>query len=45
MKQIILVGLAIVLLIACKEHEKRYTQQSAEIDTYKKVIECYEKRD
>ena len=45
MKQIILVGLAIVLLTACKKHEKRYTQQSAEIDTYKKVIECYEKRD
>jgi hypothetical protein len=46
MKRIFFLGLAIVLtLTACQQQEKRYTQQSAEIDTYKKVIDAYEKQD
>lgn len=45
MKELASVGLGIVLLIACNYQAKRYTQQSQEIDTYKKVIEAYEERD
>jgi hypothetical protein len=46
MKKLFFLGLAIVLsLTACQQQEKRYTQQSPEIDTYKKVIEAYEKQD
>lgn len=46
MKRVFLLGLAIVLsLNACQKQEKRYTQQSPEIDTYKKVIADYENRD
>ncbi|MEH6765500.1 MAG: nuclear transport factor 2 family protein [Aequorivita antarctica] len=46
MKRTLFLGLAIVLsLTACQTQEKRYTQQSAEIDTYKKVIDAYEKQD
>ncbi|MCG2419312.1 nuclear transport factor 2 family protein [Aequorivita sp. F47161] len=46
MKKLILLGLAIVLsLNACKQQEKRYTQQSPEIDTYKKIIDAYNKQD
>ena len=40
MKKIFLVGLATILFIACQQ-EVRYTQKSAEIDTYKKVMEDY----
>jgi outer membrane biogenesis lipoprotein LolB len=40
MKKFILLGFAIILLVACKQ-EVRYTQNSPEIDTYKKVIEDY----
>lgn len=43
MKKIILFGLAIVLFTSCNQ-KQRYTQQSAEIDTYKKAIAAYEKR-
>jgi transcription elongation factor Elf1 len=44
MKKLLFLGLAIVLsLAACQQQEKRYTQQSPEIDTYKKVIDAYEK--
>ncbi|SRX54434.1 nuclear transport factor 2 family protein [Aequorivita sp. CIP111184] len=46
MKKLFLLGLATVLLLtACQQQEKRYTQQSPEIDTYKKVIEAYDKQD
>lgn len=46
MKKLLFLGLAIVLSItACQQQEKRYTQQSPEIDTYKKVIDAYEKQD
>ena len=46
MKKLFFLGLAIVLSVsACQKQEKRYTQQSPEIDTYKKTIEAYEKRD
>jgi hypothetical protein len=44
MKELVSLGLAIVLFIACNQQGKRYTQQSPEIDTYKKVIEAYEER-
>lgn len=46
MRKLIFLGLAIVLsLTACQKQEKRYTQQSPEIDTYKKVIDAYEKQE
>jgi len=41
-KNIILLGLAIVLFTACN-NKVRYTQNSPEIDTYKKVIDDYGK--
>ncbi|MEO5775700.1 MAG: nuclear transport factor 2 family protein [Flavobacterium sp.] len=40
MKKILVVGFATILFVACKQ-EVRYTQQSPEIDTYKKVMEDY----
>lgn len=45
MKSALILGLAIILFTACQNQEKRYTQQSSEIDTYKKVIADYENRD
>ena len=46
MKRGLFLGLAIVLsLTACQQQEKRYTQQSPEIETYKKVIDAYSKQD
>ncbi len=46
MKRVLFLGLAIVLsFTACQQQEKRYTQQSPEIDTYKKVIDAYSKQD
>ncbi len=46
MKRVFFLGLAIVLsMAACQKAEKRYTQQSPEIDTYKKIIAAYENRD
>ncbi len=46
MKKVFFLGLTIVLsLAACQKQEKRYTQQSPEIDTYKSVIAAYEKHD
>lgn len=44
MKKFMLLVLAIVCLISCNQ-KQRYTQQSPEIDTYKKVIADYEKQD
>ncbi len=41
MKNIILLGLAIVLFTACEKQDKRYTQQSPEIETVKKAIKSY----
>lgn len=43
MKQLFLVGLAIVLFTACDQKDTRYTQQSPEIDTYKKAMDDYKK--
>jgi ketosteroid isomerase-like protein len=40
MKKLILLTLTIVLFTACNQ-EKRYTQQSPEIDTYKKAMNDY----
>jgi len=42
MKPYLLLSLSFLLLLSCN---KRYTQQSEEIDTYKKVIADYENRD
>jgi hypothetical protein len=41
MKKIMLLGLAIVLSLSACNQEKRYTQQSPEIDSYKKLMEAY----
>ncbi|MEY8848511.1 nuclear transport factor 2 family protein [Psychroserpens sp. XS_ASV72] len=41
MKKLILLGLAIVLFTACQQQEKRYTQQSPEIESVKTHIENY----
>lgn len=40
MKHLFLLALSVVLFTACSQ-EKRYTQQSPEIDTYKKAMEDY----
>lgn len=45
MKELVSIGLAIVIFMTYNQQEKRYTQQSAEIDTYKKVLVAYEERD
>lgn len=45
MKKIFLFVLVAAFFSACQQQEKRYTQQSPEIDTYKKVIDAYEKQD
>lgn len=43
MKNIFLLGFAIVLITSCESNVKeRYTQQSPEIETYKKLISDYE---
>lgn len=42
MKKLFLLGIVVALFYSCN---KRYTQQSPEIDTYKKVIEAYQKQD
>lgn len=44
MKNIVLLGLAMVLSLSSCNQKQRYTQQSAEIDTYKKGIAAYEKQ-
>jgi hypothetical protein len=41
MKNLFLLGLAIVLFTACEPTVKRYTQQSPEIETVKKHLENY----
>lgn len=41
MKKLLMVGLAIVLFTACSQQDKRYTQQSPEIETVKKLIDNY----
>ena len=40
MKKLLVLGLAVLLFAACQQ-EQRYTQQSAEIDTVKKLIKNY----
>lgn len=40
MKKLLILGLAIVFLTSCNQ-KQRCTQQSSEIDTYKKVMEDY----
>ena len=36
--------MALILLIACNQEQKRYTQQSPEIDTVKKIVANYNAR-
>jgi len=43
MKTSVLLVLTTVLFMSCEKQETRYTQQSAEIDTFKKVIDNYKK--
>ncbi|MDP3313944.1 nuclear transport factor 2 family protein [Lutibacter sp.] len=43
MKNLLLLGLVIVLSLSSCNQKQRYTQQSAEIDTYKKVMNDYKK--
>lgn len=43
-KQLPVLLMLLVLMTACNQ-DKRYTQQSPEIDTYKKVVEAYENQD
>lgn len=45
MKKIALIGFAIVLFTCCDQKESRYTQQSPEIETFKEVLDAYEKQD
>jgi hypothetical protein len=40
MKKVFILGLAVLLFTSCNQ-KQRYTQQSAEIDTYKKAMEDY----
>ncbi|WP_117880314.1 nuclear transport factor 2 family protein [Aureibaculum luteum] len=44
MKKIILLGLVIVLFTACEKQVKRFTEQSPEIETVKKLIDNYNKK-
>lgn len=41
MKNVFLIGLAIVLFTACEEQDKNYTHESPEIEIVKKAIEDY----
>lgn len=43
MKNILILVLAMLFLTSCNQ-KQRYTQQSAEIETYKKAIAAYEKQ-
>jgi hypothetical protein len=43
MKKLLILGLAIVLFTACDQKDTRYTQNSPEIDTYKKLMDDYKK--
>ncbi len=45
MRKIFLLGLAIVLSLSACNEKQRYTQQSSEINTYKKVMDDYRKKD
>lgn len=44
MKNLFLLGLAIVLFTACNQQDTRYTQNSPEIDMVKKVIKDYNEK-
>jgi len=41
MKNLILLGLSIILFIACEQKKERYTQQSPEIETVKLLLNNY----
>ncbi|GGW40381.1 hypothetical protein [Arenibacter certesii] len=44
MRKFIFIGLAIILCSSCQEQEKRYTQQSQEIETAKTLVKNYNER-
>lgn len=44
MKKILIIAIGLFVLASCQE-KQRYTQQSPEIDTYKKAIEAYVNQD
>lgn len=41
MKKIVVIAIGLFVLISCQD-KQRYTQQSAEIETYKKALKDYE---
>jgi hypothetical protein len=45
MRKLAFVGVIALLFIACKQGEPRYTQSSAEIDTFKELLAAYEGAD
>jgi len=45
MKNSIIILVLLFSIISCQKTETRYTQQSPEIDSFKKSIEAYEKQD
>lgn len=45
MKNSIIILALLFSIVSCQKTEIRYTQQSPEIDSYKKAIEAYEKQD
>ncbi len=42
MKKLLILGLAIIVLASCRNNNKRYTQNSPEIETVKTVINHYD---
>lgn len=44
-KIVVLLGVAIMMLVGCQEKQTRYTQSSAEIDSYKAALSNYENGD
>lgn len=45
MKKIIFTGFVVLLITSCSQPDKRYTQESAEIDSYRASLEAYENQD
>lgn len=45
MKNSIIILVLLFSIVSCQKTETRYTQQSPEIDSFKKSIEAYEKQD
>ena len=45
MKKLLVLGLALIIFSSCETKDKRYTQESPEIETVKKLIENYNDQD